>query len=144
MTVGPLSGWSEAAAQMIRNSEGRSSIAAVARYAAMSQSALERHFRAAVGPTPKGLSRLARLQHICRLWDRGKILRRSLLKPVTAINHIWCAISGSSLVHLRRSSCEVPVAICRLFTSSSHSRFLQSCECRGRIAKPFWNPWELL
>jgi AraC-like DNA-binding protein len=64
----------EAAAQRIRNSEGRSSIAAIARHAAMSQSALERHFRAAVGATPKGLSRLARLQHVCRLWDNGKNL----------------------------------------------------------------------
>jgi len=40
----------------------------------MSQSALERHFRAAVGTTPKTLSRLARLQHVCRLWDQGKSL----------------------------------------------------------------------
>jgi AraC-like DNA-binding protein len=64
----------EAAAQMIRNSEGRSSIAAIARHAAMSQSTLERHFRAAVGATPKRLSRLARLQHVCRLWDTGKNL----------------------------------------------------------------------
>ena len=40
----------------------------------MSQSTLERHFRAAVGATPKGLSRLARLQHVCRLWDTGKTL----------------------------------------------------------------------
>ena len=64
----------EAAVAMIRNSGGRSPIAAVARYAAMSQSALERHFRAAVGASPKKLSRLARLQHVCRLWDRGKRL----------------------------------------------------------------------
>jgi len=64
----------EAAAQMIRNSEGRSSITAIARHAALSQSALERHFRAAVGATPKRLSRLARLQHVCRLWDTGKNL----------------------------------------------------------------------
>jgi AraC-like DNA-binding protein len=64
----------EAAARMIRSSEGRASIAAVARHAAMSQSALERHFRVAVGVTPKKLSRLARLQHVCRLWDTGKAL----------------------------------------------------------------------
>jgi AraC-like DNA-binding protein len=62
----------ESAAQMIRISEGRSLIAAIARRAAMSQSAMERHFRAAVGTTPKRLSRLARLQHVCRLWDSGK------------------------------------------------------------------------
>jgi AraC-like DNA-binding protein len=64
----------EAAVTMIRNSQGRSSIAAVARHAAMSQSALERHFRAAVGATPKKLSSLARLQNVCRLWDSGKNL----------------------------------------------------------------------
>jgi len=64
----------EAAAAMIRNSHGRASIRAIARHAAMSQSALERHFRAAVGATPKKLSRLARLQHVCRLWDTGKSL----------------------------------------------------------------------
>ena len=64
----------EAAVQMIRSSEGRSSIAAIARHSAMSQSALERHFRSAVGATPKSLSRLTRLQHVCRLWDTGKTL----------------------------------------------------------------------
>ena len=64
----------EAAAEMIRNSHGRASIPSIARHAAMSQSALERHFRAAVGATPKKLSRLARLQHVCRLWDTGKSL----------------------------------------------------------------------
>jgi AraC-like DNA-binding protein len=64
----------EAAARIIRESEGRCSIAAVARHAALSESALERHFRATVGGTPKGVSRLARLQHICRLWDTGKSL----------------------------------------------------------------------
>jgi AraC-like DNA-binding protein len=64
----------EAAVQMIRSTEGRSSIAAIARHAAMSQSTLERRFRAAVGASPKKLSRLARLQHVCRLWDTGKTL----------------------------------------------------------------------
>jgi AraC-like DNA-binding protein len=64
----------EAAAEMIRHSQGRASIKAIARHAAMSLSALERHFRAAVGATPKKLSRLARLQHVCRLWDIGKTL----------------------------------------------------------------------
>jgi AraC-like DNA-binding protein len=63
-----------AAVNLIRRSEGRASVAAIARHAAMSQSALERHFRAAVGATPKTVSRLARLQHICRLWDAGKKL----------------------------------------------------------------------
>jgi AraC-like DNA-binding protein len=64
----------EAAVELIRRSEGRASVAAIARHAAMSQSALERQFRAAVGATPKTVSRLARLQHICRLWDAGKTL----------------------------------------------------------------------
>jgi AraC-like DNA-binding protein len=64
----------EAAVKLIRSSEGRSSIADIARHAAMSQSTLERRFRAVVGATPKTLSRLARLQHICRLWDAGKNL----------------------------------------------------------------------
>jgi AraC-like DNA-binding protein len=64
----------EAAVDLIRRSEGRASVAAIARHVAMSQSALERHFRAAVGATPKTVSRLARLHHICRLWDAGKTL----------------------------------------------------------------------
>jgi AraC-like DNA-binding protein len=70
----PISPQIEAAAEMIRKSDGRASIRAIARHAAMSQSALERHFRAAVGATPKKLSRLSRLQHVCRLWDTGKSL----------------------------------------------------------------------
>jgi len=64
----------ETAARIIRDSEGRSSIAAIAHRTGMSQSALERHFRAAVGVSPKTLCRLARLQHLCRLWDAGMSL----------------------------------------------------------------------
>jgi len=60
-----------AAVQQIRASNGKVPIAAIARHAGMSQSALERHFSAAVGASPKGLARLARLQHVCRLWDAG-------------------------------------------------------------------------
>lgn len=63
-----------AAVQMIRSSHGRASIATVARRAGMSQSALERHFGVAVGASPKSLSRLARLEHVCRLWDSGLTL----------------------------------------------------------------------
>ena len=70
----PISPQIEAAVNLIRNSQGRASIAAIARHAAMSQSTLERHFRIAVGATPKTFSRLARLQHIFRLWDAGKNL----------------------------------------------------------------------
>jgi AraC-like DNA-binding protein len=66
----------EAAAQMICASEGRTSIAAIARQAAMSQSSLERQFREVVGATPKRFSRLTRLQHVCRLWNAGKSLTR--------------------------------------------------------------------
>jgi AraC-like DNA-binding protein len=66
----------EAAARMIRHSDGRMAVAAIARRSAMSQSALERQFRAAAGATPKMLSRLTRLQHVCRLWDAGKSLTR--------------------------------------------------------------------
>jgi AraC-like DNA-binding protein len=97
----------EAAAQIIRNSEGRSSIAAVARHVAMSQSALERHFRAAVGATPKGLSRLARLQHVCRLWDAGKNL-----------TEIAFEAGYSDQPHLVRDF--------RLFTDTSPEKFLRS------------------
>ncbi|PWT72619.1 MAG: hypothetical protein C5B46_06510 [Proteobacteria bacterium] len=64
----------EAATKMIRDSGGRLTIAAIARRAAMSQSALERQLRAAAGASPKMLSRLARLQRVCRLWDSGETL----------------------------------------------------------------------
>lgn len=59
------------AAHLILASNGRASIVGLARKVGMSQSALERHFSAEVGASPKTLSRLARLQHVCRLWDRG-------------------------------------------------------------------------
>ena len=61
-----------AAAKLIRESGGTAPIAAVARRVAMSQSALERHFRIATGATPKMFSRLARLERVCGLWDSGK------------------------------------------------------------------------
>jgi AraC-like DNA-binding protein len=64
----------EAAARMIRVSGGMMPVTTVARRAAMSQSALERQLRAATGASPKMLSRLARLQRVCRLWDAGKNL----------------------------------------------------------------------
>lgn len=62
----------EAAVSLISRSAGKAPIALVAKHAGMSRSALERHFRAAIGTTPKGMSRLARLQNICRLHDAGK------------------------------------------------------------------------
>ena len=64
----------EAAAQMIRAAHGRYSIATVAHHTGMSLSTLERHFRAAVGASPKHFSRLARLHYVCRLWDLGRSL----------------------------------------------------------------------
>jgi methylphosphotriester-DNA--protein-cysteine methyltransferase len=64
----------EAAAGMIRGNHGRDSIATIAHRSAMSLSALERQFRAAVGASPKSFSRLARLQYVCRLWDSGMSL----------------------------------------------------------------------
>ena len=66
----------QAAIHMICNAAGRLSIAEVARRSAMSQSVLERHVRAFAGASPKMLARLARLQHVCRLWDAGKSLTR--------------------------------------------------------------------
>jgi AraC-like DNA-binding protein len=64
----------EAAVALIRNSDGQFPVAAIAKRTGMSQSALERHFRTAVGASPKTGSRLARLQNVCRLWDVGKTL----------------------------------------------------------------------
>ena len=69
-----VTGQIAAAARMIRESGGTTPIAAIARRVAMSQSALERHFRVATGATPKMFSRLARLQRVCGLWDSGKDL----------------------------------------------------------------------
>ena len=66
----------QAAIRMICNSAGRLSISEIARRSAMSQSALERHVRAFAGASPKMLARLARLQHVCRLWDSGRNLTR--------------------------------------------------------------------
>jgi AraC-like DNA-binding protein len=63
-----------AAARMIRASGGRAPVATIARRVAMSQSALERHFRMATGATPKMFSRLTRLHRVCGLWDSGKDL----------------------------------------------------------------------
>ncbi len=102
----------EAAAQMIRHSEGRSSIAAIACHSAMSQSTLERHFRAAVGATPKSLSRLARLQHVCRLRDAGKNLTE---------------------IAFEAGYCDQPhmVRDFRLFTGTSPEEFFRSASPRN-------------
>jgi AraC-like DNA-binding protein len=102
----------EAAAEMIRNSQGRASITAIARHVAMSQSALERHFCAAVGATPKKLSRLARLQHVCRLWDSGQTLTE---------------------IAFEAGYCDQPhmVRDFRLFTGTSPGEFFQSTHPRN-------------
>jgi AraC-like DNA-binding protein len=73
----------------------------------MSQSALERRFRAVVGATPKGLSRLARLQHVCRLWNAGKNL-----------TEIAFEAGYSDQPHM--------VHDFRLFTGTSPEKFLRS------------------
>lgn len=75
--IQPLNGVTSqiaAAAKLIRDSGGMSPTSAIARRVAMSQSALERHFRMATGATPKMFSRLARLERVCGLWDAGKDL----------------------------------------------------------------------
>jgi AraC-like DNA-binding protein len=102
----------EAATRMIRNSEGRSSIRAITRHTAMSQSTFERHFRAAVGATPKSLSRLARLQHVCRLWDIGKNLTE---------------------ITFEAGYCDQPhlVRDFRLFTGTSPEEFFRSASPRN-------------
>jgi AraC-like DNA-binding protein len=102
----------EAAAEMIRHSHGRASIRAIARHAAMSLSALERQFRASVGATPKKLSRLARLQHVCRLWDAGK-----------SLTEIAFAAGYSDQPHMVRDF--------RLFTGASPEEFFRSASPRN-------------
>jgi AraC-like DNA-binding protein len=71
-----VTGQIAAAASMIRSLAGAAPVAEIARRVAMSQSALERHFRAVTGASPKMFSRLVRLQQVCRLWDEGKSLTR--------------------------------------------------------------------
>jgi len=102
----------EAAARVIRGSEGRAPIAQVARQAAMSRSALERQFRAAVGATPKSLSRLARLQHVCGLWDSGK-----------SLTEIAYEAGYSDQPHLVRDF--------RLFTGTSPEKFFRGAAPRN-------------
>ena len=102
----------EAAAAMIRRSHGRAPIGAIARHAAMSLSALERQFRAAVGATPKKLSRLARLQYVCRLWDTGK-----------SLTEIAFAAGYSDQPHM--------VHDFRLFTGASPEEFFRSTSPRN-------------
>jgi AraC-like DNA-binding protein len=96
-----------AAARLIRATNGRASIAALARRVGMSQSALERHFSAAVGASPKSLSRLARLQHVCHLWDHGLSL--------TEIAHVAGFTDQS---HLTRDF--------RAFTGTAPTEFFRS------------------
>jgi AraC-like DNA-binding protein len=96
-----------AAARLIRATNGRASIAALARRVSMSQSAMERHFSAAVGASPKSLSRLARLQHVCHLWDHGLSL--------TEIAHVAGFTDQS---HLTRDF--------RAFTGTAPTEFFRS------------------
>lgn len=59
------------AAAIIRRHGGRLRSEHLARAVGMSERALERAFLCEVGVRPKLLSRLARLEHVCELWDRG-------------------------------------------------------------------------
>jgi len=74
-----------------------------------------RHFRAAEGATPKRLSRLAVCSMSAAMGHR-KNLTEIPLKPVTAINRIWCATSGSLPIRLPRNFFAARLlAICRTF-----------------------------
>jgi len=82
----PISRRSSSAAQMIRISEADLRLQRLHVVPHEPKRTWKDIFRAAVGTTPKRLSRLARLQYVCRLWTSGKTLPRSPLKPVTPIN----------------------------------------------------------
>lgn len=90
----------EAAARIIRDSDGRRSIVSIARGVGMSLSSLERKFRQTVGASPKMLSRLARLQNICRLWDGKKTLTEIAIEAGYSdqphMNHDFRFLAGTS------------------------------------------------
>lgn len=69
-----ISGPIAAATAMIRRHGGNLRSERLARAVGMSERALERAFLREVGVRPKMLSRLARLEHVCELWDRGHSL----------------------------------------------------------------------
>lgn len=102
-----------AAIQLIRSSQGKLPITAVAQRVAMSQSALERHFSAAVGASPKAFSRLVRLHHVCGLWDQGLSL--------TEIAH---AAGYTDQPHFNRDFQAFTGTAPMEFLSSSHPRNL--------------------
>ncbi len=56
---------------IIQRAGGSVPIPALAREVGMSQSALERHFKAIVGASPKAFGRIVRLNRVCHLWERG-------------------------------------------------------------------------
>jgi AraC-like DNA-binding protein len=64
----------EVATRLIRQTGGKVSINKLTSLFQTNHSTLERRFKASVGATPKALSRLARLQNVCRLWDLGMSL----------------------------------------------------------------------
>jgi AraC-like DNA-binding protein len=103
----PVSPQIEAAARMIRGTHGRHSITTIARRVGLSLSALERQFRAAVGASPKRFSRLARLQHVCALWDSGR-----------SLTEIAYAVGYSDQPHMVRDF--------KLFTGASPEQFFLS------------------
>lgn len=102
----------EAAAQMIRAAHGRYSIARIAHHTGMSLSTLERQFRATVGASPKHFSRLARLHHVCRLWDMGR-----------SLTEIAVEAGYSDQPHLVRDF--------ELFTSTSPRQFFSNASPRN-------------
>jgi AraC-like DNA-binding protein len=102
----------EAAARMIRGAHGRHSIATIAHHTAMSLSALERQFRAIVGASPKQLSRLARLQYVCGLWDTG-----------TSLTEIAAEAGYSDQSHMVRDF--------QLFTGKSPTQFFLNASPRN-------------
>lgn len=98
----------EAAAKVLRDSGGQISIESLAKHTAMSLSSLERRFRAEVGATPKHLARLARLQHVCTLWERGlnltQIAHEAGYSDQPHFTHDFRALTGMSPEELFRSS----------------------------------------
>jgi AraC-like DNA-binding protein len=90
----------EVGAQMVRRSAGKVSVDKLSRVLRMNHSTLERQFKAKVGATPKVLSRLARLQNVCRLWDVGhsltEIAYEAGFSDQTHLTHEFKRLTGSA------------------------------------------------
>lgn len=112
----------EVATRLIRRTGGQVSTDKLTSLLQTNHSTLERRFKTSVGATPKALSRLARLQNVCRLWDLGQSL--------TQITYEAGFSDQSHLTHeFRRLVASAPrisslgrlPETCQLFTSSSMS-----------------------